>query len=257
MIVTTGGTPLPNADNTYLSTVTWPKIAAHRMTTEKFGENTIQSGLVQLAAGFKVLDADMWLTSDGVPVLMHDDTVDRTTDGTGPISSLTAAQIAALRVNYTSEWEPLTGKPQRVPVLTDLMVFKGRAIVTVEYKPGPDASAVPALALSLAGMEDSMIIQCGWGPGRDAWLAAGFTTAPMGVRLGQCQEFYDDGFRWVGTLFTGTGTDDEKAVITEAKALGMKVMTWTHGNQEQVTAALAAGSDMPIADHPNERGIHV
>lgn len=257
MIRNSGGSPLPNADNTYLSTVTWPKIAAHRMTTSKFGENTIQSGLVQLAAGIKVLDSDLWLTSDGHPVLMHDDTVDRTTDGTGRIDAFTAAQIAALRVNYTSEWAPLTGKPQKVPVLTDLAIFKGRAIITVEHKTGPDASVVPALAASLAGMEDSMLIQCFWGTSRDAWHAAGFKVAVMSLPTADLATYYDLGFRWVGYAFTGTGTDPEKAQIDAAKAAGMKVLTWTHGNQEQVSAALTAGSDMPIADYPNEKGIHV
>ena len=56
-------------------------------------ENSVPAILAAFEDGAKIVELDIQLTADGVPVLMHDTTVDRTTDGTGRVDSLTLAQI--------------------------------------------------------------------------------------------------------------------------------------------------------------------
>jgi glycerophosphoryl diester phosphodiesterase len=78
-----------------------PLVIGHRgsgtsSASEPLPENTTESALAALADGADGVEIDVQLTVDGVVVLMHDATVDRTTDGTGCIAELTAAEVAAL-----------------------------------------------------------------------------------------------------------------------------------------------------------------
>lgn len=76
-------------------------ILAHRGGAALYPEETLLA-MRETAARFPsaVLDADIQLSADGVPVLLHDDTVDRTTDGTGRVDALTLAQLLALDAGY-------------------------------------------------------------------------------------------------------------------------------------------------------------
>ncbi|WP_448263094.1 glycerophosphodiester phosphodiesterase [Microbacterium aurum] len=56
-------------------------------------ENTLPAVRAALVSGFDYVEVDLAHTADGVPVLMHDRTVNRTTDGTGPLAALTLAAL--------------------------------------------------------------------------------------------------------------------------------------------------------------------
>lgn len=71
-------------------------IAAHRGDRSAAPENTVPAFLAAVANGSDVLETDVQLTRDGYPVLLHDDTVDRTTDGVGDVGDLTLAEVRAL-----------------------------------------------------------------------------------------------------------------------------------------------------------------
>ncbi len=80
-----------------------PERVAHRLgggegTTAYYWENSWKAYDRSLAAGVKIFETDVRWTSDGVPILMHDATVDRTTNGTGTVSQMTIAQIDALEL---------------------------------------------------------------------------------------------------------------------------------------------------------------
>jgi len=77
-----------------------PIAIAHRGNTAGGPiENSIGAFNATFATGAKWFEADVLWTSDNVPVLMHDQTVDRTTTGTGAVASMTAAQFTALTLN--------------------------------------------------------------------------------------------------------------------------------------------------------------
>ena len=71
-------------------------IASHRGGGATAPENTLPAISAALGAGFDYVEVDVALTADRQPVLMHDATVDRTTDGHGRLSSLTLAEVRAL-----------------------------------------------------------------------------------------------------------------------------------------------------------------
>jgi glycerophosphoryl diester phosphodiesterase len=91
-------------------------IAAHRgnsnVAQTVATENTMQAARRAVAAGADILETDAGATSDDTAMLMHDATVDRTTDGTGTLRSKTGSQVKALHtldgvlggVPYLSEW---------------------------------------------------------------------------------------------------------------------------------------------------------
>ena len=73
---------------------------AHRGGASLRPEETLLAFEHALAVGADVLEFDVHASSDGVIVAMHDGTVDRTTDGTGPIKAQTLAQLRALDAGY-------------------------------------------------------------------------------------------------------------------------------------------------------------
>lgn len=73
-----------------------PPAVAHRGDSARAPENTLPAVRKALQAGVSRLEVDVRFTSNDVPVLLHDATVDRTTNGSGQVSSLTKAQVRAL-----------------------------------------------------------------------------------------------------------------------------------------------------------------
>lgn len=69
------------------------KAIAHRGYSNVAPENTLPAYKLAKQMGFSYVETDIRFTSDGVPVLLHDSTIDRTSNGTGEISSLTWAQV--------------------------------------------------------------------------------------------------------------------------------------------------------------------
>jgi glycerophosphoryl diester phosphodiesterase len=71
---------------------------AHRGASSYAPENTLMAFYKGLELGANGIETDIQLSADGVPVLFHDDTLDRVTDRTGPLAELTAAELQAVQV---------------------------------------------------------------------------------------------------------------------------------------------------------------
>jgi glycerophosphoryl diester phosphodiesterase len=74
-------------------------VVAHRGDpSEAAPENTLAAFGSALDAGADAVEFDVRLTADGVPVVIHDAAVDRTTEGTGIVRSMTVAEVKRLRI---------------------------------------------------------------------------------------------------------------------------------------------------------------
>lgn len=104
---------------------------AHRGGTERYVENTRNAYRDAANRGVLIWETDVRFTADGVPVLMHDDTVDRTTDGTGAVADLTAAELAAFR---TADDQPV---PTFAELMNDAQVDGARVLVEPKADPTP------------------------------------------------------------------------------------------------------------------------
>ena len=102
-----------------------PLVLAHQGGEGQWPSNTLFAFQHAVDAGADVLDTDMHMTQDGVLVLMHDQTVDRTTEGTGAIRDLTLAQIEQLDAAYDFSLDdgqtfPYRGQGITVPTLEEV-----------------------------------------------------------------------------------------------------------------------------------------
>lgn len=77
-------------------TVPVPSVIGHRGAAAHAPENTLAGIREGARRGAPWVEFDVKLTADGVPILMHDDRLDRTTDGTGPVAGRSRAEIAQL-----------------------------------------------------------------------------------------------------------------------------------------------------------------
>jgi len=100
-------------------------IVAHRGASREAPENTLEAFERAVAAGSDAIEFDVRLTADGVPVVMHDPTVDRTTDGTGLVRAMSIADVGHLRI----------ARRFSVPTLGEALAeLSGRAGVDIELK---------------------------------------------------------------------------------------------------------------------------
>lgn len=74
----------------------YPKLIAHRGAGKYAPENTLASVRLGAQHGFLMMEYDVKLSRDGVAILLHDDTVDRTSDGTGAAADKTFADLGAI-----------------------------------------------------------------------------------------------------------------------------------------------------------------
>ena len=72
------------------------EIIAHRGFSARAPENTLVALALGVSAGADAVEFDLHATRDGVPVLLHDDTLDRTTDHSGPVAELTRAELTGI-----------------------------------------------------------------------------------------------------------------------------------------------------------------
>ncbi|AIO02741.1 glycerophosphoryl diester phosphodiesterase, putative [Leishmania panamensis] len=73
-------------------------VACHRGDWRNYVENTLEAVESCIQMGADIVEVDVWRTSDGVLILMHDETLDRTTNGTGRVCDHTLAEVRALRL---------------------------------------------------------------------------------------------------------------------------------------------------------------
>jgi len=111
---------------TTLQPPTSPLVIAHRGGAGLWPENTLYAFTQSAALGVDMLELDVHATADGVLVVMHDPTLNRTTDGAGAVSQLTLAELQQLDAGY--RWSPDGGKsyPHRgrgltVPTLDEVL----------------------------------------------------------------------------------------------------------------------------------------
>lgn len=129
------------------------KVIAHRGYSSERPENTITSFDWALDSGFNCIELDIRQTRDGALVVIHDESVDRTTDGKGLISELTLENIKGLDAG---SWFAANYSEQTVPTLKEILTrYFGRAHIFIEIK-----SVEEDLVTSLR----ESIIENGWMP---------------------------------------------------------------------------------------------
>lgn len=113
-------------------------IFGHRGSSGTEPENTLRSFRAAIASGADGIELDVQATADGIPVIIHDHDLSRTTDGTGKVSSRSLAELKQLDA----------GHGETVPTLDEVMaLLAGNLTVDIEVKQaGIEATVLNALA---------------------------------------------------------------------------------------------------------------
>lgn len=133
-------------------------IAAHRGDRAVAPENTIPAFEAAFERGYDFVECDVQLTADGHAVVLHDETVDRTTDGSGRVDELALAEIATLDAGSWFDPE-FAGTP--VPTLDDFLALLARSDsrALVELKQDWTADDVEAIRADIYrhGVQDRIV----------------------------------------------------------------------------------------------------
>ena len=115
-----------------------PRVFAHRGGCALGPENTLAAFDAGIAAGADGLELDVHLSSDGVVVVCHDATLDRTTGDTGPVAALTAAELARVdagcRFVDASGRRPWAGRGVGIPIFAEVLRRYAAVPIIVEMK---------------------------------------------------------------------------------------------------------------------------
>ncbi|MHA7268293.1 glycerophosphodiester phosphodiesterase [Arthrobacter sp. HLT1-20] len=119
-------------------------IYAHRGVSAHLPENTLAAFSRAIELGVDGIELDVHLSADGIPVVIHDDTADRTTNGTGSIAEFTAHQLGLLDA----------GAGQFVPTLAQVLkVAAGKLRVNIELKDALSAGPVAEVVAQVPGLD--------------------------------------------------------------------------------------------------------
>ncbi len=136
-----------------------PLILGHRGASAVAPENTRAAFERAFRDGADGIELDVTLSRDGVPVVIHDDTLDRTTDGRGAVWD---RDLADLRRLDAGGWFGAGFRGERIPTLAEALdLARGRGIVNVEIKHGRGARMLvdPVVrVLKAHGREDGIVV---------------------------------------------------------------------------------------------------
>jgi len=116
----------------FLALETRPAVIAHRGFSAARPENTLAAVRAAIAVGADMVEVDVTLTADGHVVCIHDDTLDRTTNGSGRVNEHTLDELHRLDAGswFSSEWAD-----QKIPTLKEVLdVSNSKILVNIEIK---------------------------------------------------------------------------------------------------------------------------
>jgi len=111
-------------------------VIAHRGGRARAPENTLEAMRLAIADGADALEFDVRLSADGEVVVIHDPTVDRTTDGAGAVARMTLTQLISLDAGFRFNARPdrATAIKARIPMLDEVLGSFPRIPLLIEIK---------------------------------------------------------------------------------------------------------------------------
>jgi glycerophosphoryl diester phosphodiesterase len=132
-----------------------PWIIGHRGYPARYPENTLIAFQAAIEAGVTMIELDVTLSRDRKVVVIHDATLERTTNGYGTVADHTLAELKQLDAG---SWFDPKYTDQRIPELSEVLdLVKGQAYVNIEIKPGAYEAHHPPDAIEKQVVE--MLIQ--------------------------------------------------------------------------------------------------
>jgi len=239
------------------------RIAAHRGGSALWPENSLLAFRSAIALGCDLLELDVHQGRDGVVAVIHDATVERTTDGRGAVASLTAADLRGLRLRGLDG----TSSAEHVPTLEEVLaaVAPSPAGLLIEVKGPSPAERYDELeervlaAVTAAGLQARATIMA-FDPRvivrvrellprmRTSFLVDRAAVEPAGVP----PEVTIDWARETGATDVGLQYSLlNERVVAAARAASLTLGVWTVNEESAMRRMLALGVDVLTTDRPD------
>lgn len=236
-----------------------PLFIAHRGISARYPENTLAAFNGAIDAGAHMIELDVSLSKDRRLVVIHDETVDRTTNATGAVKALTLDQLGRLDAG---SWFDPRFNAERLPTLAQVLdAVKGHLLVNIEIKPeafeaqGP-ADAVERQVLELVrekNMRDDVLISS------FEWqVLENLCKMEPGIALGLLSDVpADERLLYWYQRIKGISWHPDFRVLTRPQVdtlhgLGARVFPYTVDGKMDTRGMLAMGVDGLIVDDPRQ-----
>jgi len=243
-----------------------PRVFAHRGGAALGPENTIAAFDRGLASGADGLELDVRLSADGVVVVCHDDTVDRTTDTSGAVSARTASELGRMDAGYrftdANGAHSFRGCGVGIPTLLEVLLRYGAVPTIVEMKiDTAEMGRAVANVVGAAGMSESV---CAAGYGLRALRAARAALPAMATSACHAEVRLALYRSWAGwpvrrPPFGGYQVPEiagglrvtSPRFIRHAHRAGLEVHVWTIDEDADMRRLLEWGADGLISNRPD------
>ncbi|MGM7697691.1 glycerophosphodiester phosphodiesterase [Microbacterium sp. A84] len=225
-------------------------IVGHRGNSTVTPENTMPAFVSTTRAGAEYFEIDMYLSKDRVPVVIHDGTVDRTTDGTGSVTNMTLEELRALDAG---SWFSSAFAGTKIPTFDEVLTYvaNGGADVVIEYKGdwNVEDTQLTVDMIEAAGVESKVLAQS-----FSATTVTNFATVapdlPVGWLTGGIDASIIDRAEQMGAdaINPSSATAESVAMAHDA---GLGVFVWTKNNAADWESLTAMGVDGIITDRPD------
>lgn len=216
-------------------------VTSHRGAGSLEPENTLRAIRRAIALGVDQIEIDAQLTKDGHLILMHDATVDRTTNGSGKIANLTLTEIRQFDA----------GSGERVPTLDEaLALLTGNVILQIELK-GPGTAQPTVSAVMNAGKEEHVVLTSFMHQElRDVQRLN--PRLRLGALWGRLPADVIQQMKQLGAEALHVWHEFvDQPLIAEAHAQGLLVRAWNTSNAEDMRRLIALGVDAIGSDRPD------
>lgn len=234
-----------------------PLFIAHRGCSARYPENTLAGFKGAIDAGAHMIELDINLSKDRQLVVIHDKTVDRTTDGTGAVSALTLTQLSRLDAG---SWFDPRFNAERLPTLARVLdLAKGHLMVNIEIKSeafeshGPE-DAVERQVLDLIRhkkmLDDVLVSSFEW------QVLENFRKLAPDVALGLLSDVpADESLLYWYQRVKGFSWHPDYRMLTRSQVdtlhdLGARVLPYAVDGKIDARGMLAMGVDGLIVDDP-------
>jgi glycerophosphoryl diester phosphodiesterase len=223
-------------------------VTAHRGASSVAPENTMAAMVAAVEAGAEFAELDVRLTRDGKVVLMHDGTVDRTTEGEGALGTFSLNELEALEVGAWFE-EEFAGEP--IPTLRQVIQYaKGKMKLNIEIKNSRDEPTIADAVVEIIRSED-FVQHC---------MVASFSRetveevkrlAPE-IRTGFIfgKDYPEDVFQGGWEVLSSNHGVVDSTFVARAKEGGKSVHVWTVDDRELMLHLIGLGVDGIITNRP-------
>jgi glycerophosphoryl diester phosphodiesterase len=242
-----------------------PQVFAHRGGCALGPENTLAAFDLGMAAGADGLELDVHLSADGVVVVHHDETLERTTNGSGPLSRRTAAELGAIDAGYRFESQgrfAFRGMGIGVPTLAEVLRRYPERLVIVEMK--VDSVEMGEALAAVVRKNGAVDRVCAAGFGARALRAARSALPEMASSASASEvrlALYRSWVNWPATHvgyngyqvpeFSGGHRIVSPRFIRHSHAADLRVQVWTVDERPDMDRLLSWGVDALISNRPD------